>query len=204
MFSRIQDLWPSKVDAFATPWNAQLPSFLSWHPQPGAMKTNAFSVNWGGLLAYCFPPFALIFKCLEKIRHEKALVVFVCPVWIGQPWFLLLLELSCDVPRLLPPSQDLLKSALDESHPLIRNGALHLAVWRLSGDNTLSKGFGNGGRPTHGRKQTQQSRHIRVRLEKMDGLVFGEAFESLVKQFRGSFRILISFALHCLSHGHVV
>ncbi len=93
------------------------------------------------LLAYCFPPFAIIFKCLEKIRREKALVVFVCPVWIGQPWFPFLLELSCDVPRLLPPSQHLLKSALDETHPLIRNGALHLAVWRLSGDSTLSEGF---------------------------------------------------------------
>ena len=45
IFSHIQDLWPSKVDAFATPWNAQLPSFISWHPQPGAMTTNAFSVN---------------------------------------------------------------------------------------------------------------------------------------------------------------
>jgi hypothetical protein len=141
IFNRIQELWPSEVDAFATPWNAQLPSFISWHPQPGAMTTNAFSVNWGGLLAYCFPPFALIFKCLEKIRREKALVVFVCPVWIGQPWFPLLLELSCDVPRLLPTSQHLLKSALDETHPLIRNGALHLAVWKLSGDSTLSEGF---------------------------------------------------------------
>lgn len=141
MFNRIQDLWPSAVDAFATPWNAQLPSFISWHPQPGAMATNAFSVNWEGLFVYCFPPFALIFKCLDKIRREKALVVFVCPVWIGQPWFPLLLELSCDVPRLLAPSQSLLKSALDEDHPLTQTGALHLAVWRLSGDSILNEAF---------------------------------------------------------------
>ncbi|XP_057365008.1 uncharacterized protein LOC130685703 [Daphnia carinata] len=141
VFKCIQELWPSVVDAFATPWNAQLPSFISWHPQPGAMATNAFSVNWKGLLAYCFPPFALIFKCLGKIRREKSVVVFFCPVWIGQPWFPLLLELSCDVPRLLAPSQTLLKSALDETHPLTWNNALHLAVWKLSGDSNLSEDF---------------------------------------------------------------
>ncbi|KZS09154.1 Uncharacterized protein APZ42_026644 [Daphnia magna] len=45
VFNRIQDLWPSAVDAFATPWNVQRPSFISWHPQPGAMAKNAFSVN---------------------------------------------------------------------------------------------------------------------------------------------------------------
>jgi hypothetical protein len=141
VFNRIQELWPSTVDAFATPWNAQLPAFISWHPQPGALAANAFSFNWSEMSAYCFPPFALIFKCLEKIRREKAIVVFVCPVWIGQPWFPLLLELSCDVPRLLSPRQGLLKSALNEIHPLILNNALHLAVWKLSGDSILNKDF---------------------------------------------------------------
>lgn len=45
VFNRIQEIWPSSVDAFAAPWNAQLPSFISWHPQPGAFAS-----------AYCPPP----------------------------------------------------------------------------------------------------------------------------------------------------
>lgn len=138
VFDRIQDLWPSSVDAFATAWNAQLPLFISWHLKPGTMATNAFSVNLKGLLAYCFPQFALIFNCLDKIRREKALVVFVFPVWIDQPLFPLLLKLSCDVPCLLVLSQGLLKSALDG---VARNNGLHLAAWKLSGDIILNEDF---------------------------------------------------------------
>lgn len=71
VFERIQSLWPSNVDLFSSPWNAQLPSYISWYPQPGAMATNAFSMNWKGLSGYIFPPFASIFKCLEKIRRKS-------------------------------------------------------------------------------------------------------------------------------------
>nr|ACB38666.1 reverse transcriptase [Daphnia pulex] len=141
VFERIQQLWPSDVDVFASPWNAHLPAFISWFPQPGAMATNAFSVNWKGLSGYIFPPFALIFKCIEKIRRERATAVFVCPVWTGQPWFPLLLELVCDVPRLLTSSPVLLTSALGESHPLISSNALHLAAWKLSGDSSKGEDF---------------------------------------------------------------
>ncbi|XP_059352815.1 uncharacterized protein LOC132088282 [Daphnia carinata] len=133
VFSCINNVWPTDVDLFAAPWNAQLASFVSWRPQPEAMATNAFALNWGGLSGYVFPPFCLIFKCLEKIRREQATVVFICPVWTGQPWFPLLLELACEVPRLLHPSPTLLTSALEETHPLLTTGALHLAAWKLSG-----------------------------------------------------------------------
>lgn len=141
IFERIQQLWPSNVDVFASPWNAHLPEFISWPPQLGAMATNAFSVNWKGLSGYIFPPFALIFKCIEKKRREKATVVFVCPVWTGQPWFPLFLELVCDVPRLLTSSPVLLTSALGESLPLSSTNALHLAAWKLSGDNSKGEDF---------------------------------------------------------------
>jgi hypothetical protein len=141
VFSRVQKIWPSKVDLFASHWNAQLPSFFSWRPQPQALNTNAFSVNWKGLSGYLFPPFALIFQCLEKIRREKADVVFVCPVWTGQAWFPVLLELACDVVFLLQQEPDLLTSALNEPHPLLASSALHLAVWRLSGDSCVTEAF---------------------------------------------------------------
>jgi hypothetical protein len=36
------------VDLFGSFWNAQLPRYVSWRPQPEAMAVNAFSVNWGG------------------------------------------------------------------------------------------------------------------------------------------------------------
>ncbi|KZS06356.1 Uncharacterized protein APZ42_030218 [Daphnia magna] len=79
VYAQINRIWPSQVDLFSSPWNAQLPLFVTWRPQPGAMATNPFALNWGGLSGYGFPPFCLIFACLEKIRRERATVVFCLP-----------------------------------------------------------------------------------------------------------------------------
>lgn len=141
VFDRLNDLWRVDVDLFAAPWNSHLESFVSWKPQPGAMATNAFSLNWSELRGYAFPPFSLIFKCIDKIRREGSSIVLVCPVWIGQPWFPLLLEHSCDVPRLLGADHNLLTSPLGEPHPLLVSGALRLAAWKLSGDPTKCRDF---------------------------------------------------------------
>ena len=93
------------------------------------------------ILLHAFPPFALISKCLEKIRRERANLVLICPVWASQPWFPVALEMLCDVPRLLRRSPKLLTSPLGEPHPLLSSNSLQLAAWRLSGDPSLSKAF---------------------------------------------------------------
>ena len=55
------------MDLLASSWNTQLPKFVSWLPQPGSWKTNAWSINWKGLQGYPFPPFNMIKNCLSKI-----------------------------------------------------------------------------------------------------------------------------------------
>jgi hypothetical protein len=30
----MMEIWEMDTDLFAAPWNAQLPSFVSWNPQP--------------------------------------------------------------------------------------------------------------------------------------------------------------------------
>ena len=139
----IFDIWPCGLDLFASAWNAQLDSFVSWRPQPGALTTNAFSLNWNEFFAYIFPPFSMILRCVDKIRRDKANAVVICPVWPTQPWFPVLLEMTSDVPRLLPHSATLLTSPTDESHPLIQTRVLKLAAWRLSGEAFRSKAFRN-------------------------------------------------------------
>lgn len=141
VFETIQAIWPSEVDIFASRWNAQLTKFISWQPQPQAMMVNAFAINWKDLAGYVFPPFTQIFKCLEKIRREKAEVDFICPTWTGQPWFPVLLELACDVPRMFHQEPSLLLSAIEETHPLLTSDGLHLAAWKLSGDNFVARDF---------------------------------------------------------------
>ena len=141
VFANVQKIWQTDIDLFSSFWNAQLPAFVSWRPQPESSAVNAFSIGWGGCFGYAFPPFALIPKCLEKIRREKANIVIVSPVWPAQPWFPVLLELACDVPLLLKPSSTLLVSAKGEPHPLLVTGALQLAVWKLSGTNYAGRDF---------------------------------------------------------------
>jgi hypothetical protein len=134
---------PYNIDLFSSHWNAQLPSFVSWRPQPGASAVNAFLLNWSSHAGYAFPPFALIPKCLEKLRREKANLVFICPVWPAQPWFPVLLESACDVPILFYPSHDLLLSATGVSHPLLQIGSFQLAAWKLPGKISEGRVFRN-------------------------------------------------------------
>ncbi len=143
VFNSLSNIWPVNIDIFSSYWNAQVPAFVSWRPHPEATAVNAFSLNWVDHAGYAFPPFALVPKCLEKVRREKANLVMVCSVWPSQPWFPILLELTCDVPVLLRPSKDLLVSATGETHPLLLTGSLQLAAWKLSGETSDGRAFRN-------------------------------------------------------------
>ena len=81
------------MDLFATRLNNQLGRYVSWRPDPFAVATDAFAISWQGEVGYAFPPFALIGKCLQKVRQEKCTVVLVTPVWDAQPWYPVLLDL---------------------------------------------------------------------------------------------------------------
>jgi len=48
-------LGPCKVDLFATRLNHQLPNYVSWRPDPGAMETDAFQIHWKGMGGYASP-----------------------------------------------------------------------------------------------------------------------------------------------------
>ena len=59
-------LVPFQVDLFASRLTHQLPIFASWKPDPLAANIDAFSVDWGNIQGYTFPPFALIGRCLRQ------------------------------------------------------------------------------------------------------------------------------------------
>jgi hypothetical protein len=141
IFASLNEIWPMEVDLFGSFWNAQLPRFVSWRPQPEAMAVNAFSVNWSDFLGYLFPPFSMIPKCLEKISREESNAVMICPVWPSQPWYPVMLGMVCETPRLLQQSSSLLVSPWGEPHHLLSSGALQLAAWRLSGRVSEGEAF---------------------------------------------------------------
>ena len=141
IFRSLNSIWKMEVDLFASFWNRQLEVFVSWKIQPQALSTNAFALNWSDLKGYAFPPFALVGKCLEKIRREEADLVLVCPLWPSQHWFPLLMDLVCDAVRILPSEFQVLTGPRGEVHPLVAEGNLTLTAWNLSGKSWKTKAF---------------------------------------------------------------
>ena len=102
------------IDLFASRLNAKTDCFVSWHPEPGAMAVDAFSISWANLKCYAFPPFSLLTQVLAKIRNDKALVLLIAPVWTTQNWYPLLLQLAVEQPILLPRKDNLLTQSFAE------------------------------------------------------------------------------------------
>jgi len=67
VFRNLSSIWPTDTDLYSSHWNAQLLSFVSWRPQPGASAVNAFSLNWSNCAGYAFPHFALIPKSVVSL-----------------------------------------------------------------------------------------------------------------------------------------
>ena len=72
------------IDLFASRINHQLSNYISWRPEPGARAVDAFSINWSPTYNYCFPPFSIILKVLQKIQPDKAQAIVVVPYWTTQ------------------------------------------------------------------------------------------------------------------------
>ena len=77
----ISQTFISEIDLLVSRLNAKTATFISWHPQPGAVAIDAFSLSWANMNCYAFPPFSLLPQVLVKIRHDKALVLLIAPVW---------------------------------------------------------------------------------------------------------------------------
>ena len=141
IFNQISNMtFVPDIDLFASRLNAKTDCFVSWHPEPGAMAVDAFSISWANLKCYAFPPFSLLTQVLAKIRNDKALVLLIAPVWTTQNWYPLLLQLAAEQPILLPRKDNLLTLPYSqELHPL--KDSLRLAAWILSGDRLQTEAF---------------------------------------------------------------
>ena len=104
-------LGPCQVNLFASRLTAQLPAYMSWRPDPGAIATDALSHSWSTRQCYAFPPFSLVGRCLAKVKQEEVQsLVLVAPIWSTQPWFPLLLAMASQPPMLLLSTPTLLIS----------------------------------------------------------------------------------------------
>ena len=144
IFLALMKVWgPFQMDLFASRHNAQVQRFVSWKPDPFAVATDAFLLQWGKENQYAFPPFSLIARCLAKVVKDRGQMplVIITPTWQTQPWYAILLEMSVEEPILIPPALDLLKSPKGENHPLMETQSLCLAAWKVSGDVSKQREF---------------------------------------------------------------
>ena len=141
IFRRIcRDLGRPFVDLFATDLNAKLPAYFSPVPDPQAAGVDAFLQDWTGLVAYAFPPTAVIRKTLNKVRAEGTELLLIAPCWPAQEWFPDLLDLLVETPRRLPPNKRLLRQS--HFHRFHENpGMLRLHVWKLSPNISRQQAF---------------------------------------------------------------
>ncbi len=113
----VQKWGPLEVDLFACRLTFQLPHFVSWKPDPQAIATDAFLMNWRGFRGYAFPPFALVGRCLQQVIAQNVdHLVLVAPVWPAQPWYPVLLYLAVDKRLLFPVGPE--PSIKDNLHTL--------------------------------------------------------------------------------------
>ena len=129
------------MDLFASKWNAQLPIFVSWRPQPNSWRVNAFNLSWSSLMGYAFPTFSLILRCLTEIHRERVQMVFDNP-GVAESTVVTNNPGTCERGSSdHPPNPTTLLSSQGQTHPLIRTESLSLAAWMLSGHDTVNKEF---------------------------------------------------------------
>lgn len=152
------------IDLFASRLNKQVPRFCSWHPDPEAEHFDAFSITWSQFpLVYIFPPFALIARCLQKMRAEMARGWFIVPFWPSQPWMGTLLKMLIREPRLIERRKDILRHpSSEDDHPVMRHTQLMACL--LSGDTCEQEAFRKRVRtsswPPGDRRQGNSTRHM--------------------------------------------
>jgi hypothetical protein len=76
-----------EIDLLASRLNNQFPRYAAYKPDPNAEIIDAFTMQWGSLKFYAFPPFSVIPLVLSKMRKENAEGIVVIPDWPTQSWY---------------------------------------------------------------------------------------------------------------------
>ena len=129
------------VDLFASRLNNNNRKYISYRSDPGAQAVNAFTIPWGNLQFYAFPPFSIILKVLRKVNSEIATGLIVVPHWPIQSWWPFLTDMLIAKPIILPRKPDLLylPSEPQRIHPLSKT--MRLLLSKVSGDYSRVRDF---------------------------------------------------------------
>ena len=142
IFTAILRSFPSlNIDLFASRLNAKFPNYVSRIPDPNAYAIDAFSFAWHDNNYYCFPPFSVIGRILQKVEVDQTeRLCLVAPVWPAQTWWPTLIQLIVAPCLLLPLPQDILTLCHrpEKKHPLKK---MRLALFPISGRRSNLEAF---------------------------------------------------------------
>ena len=96
IFKQIAKLW-EQVHLFTTRLNAKLPLYVYPIPDEQACAVDALNISWENLIAYTFPPSALLPRVVQKLMSQNCRLILIAPGWPTKPWFWDLVELSLDL-----------------------------------------------------------------------------------------------------------
>ena len=165
IFNSIIQTWGTPdIDLFATRINHKLPLYVSWKPDPGSYAIDAFSITWDQQLIYCFPPFSILWRTLDKISREEAEAILVMPLWPTQSWFPFAMSMLVDHPLVFQARHLHLPNKPQASHPLVNT--LTLVVLRLSGKPYNNSEFVQQHKKSswhHGGKTPKNGMHLHLK-----------------------------------------
>ena len=101
--SRCSRLVRPQIDLFATRFDHKLPKLLSLVQDQTAWAVDTLSLYWENLDVYAFPPVSLLNKLVSKVMdqgcHRR---ILIAPGWPNMSWFWDLVNLSVEIPFVLP------------------------------------------------------------------------------------------------------
>ena len=135
VFNVIDNMWgPHSIDRFASMTSTQLPMYNSLYYDPLTNGVDALAQqDWGEHRNFVNPPFFLIPRVLQVIRHQKAEATLVAPWWPAQPWFRDLRKMSISDPLQLPNSPRVMTCLGAKPEPW-KNSHWKIMVWHISGN----------------------------------------------------------------------
>ena len=128
-------------DLFASRTNTQFPLYVSYLPDPGVYAVDAFSLHWGDLTFYCFPPFSILPRVLRKIREERVTGIVIAPLWKNQAFWPMLMNMLTARPVPLSAREELLSQPCNENLKHPRRKQLALLICKVSGTDSEVKDF---------------------------------------------------------------
>ena len=97
-----------------------------------------------GLASWGMPSLHLLWLCLQKVRREKSSLLVVAQLWLSQAWYPLLLEYLVQSPVLIQMYNNILQDPFGHLHPMVIQGQVQLAAWKVSGRTTEQQEFWKG------------------------------------------------------------